>query len=839
MRTKPSNAPQVVLSAATNCRVTDEIEVPESWRSEPRPFGSYGEGLIGNLPDAARALDKVGAAAVPVFLRSLDWYFVDGWTRDLLLDVLTHVPVPATFEGLLVRAARADVPKAFEACAARAPETALAVLDARSDAPMAAALRARLLAAHPKLEETAGESPVPVWSGAEVPAILVSPPWTRPKAKPVTVAAPSLGVRVVWLEGEQEDWSYDRWPTFEPTHYDDYLSRMPNSARFYIGGSAASVRPQLADWEAEKFSFYLENPRVLVAKYELDAYAPVLRLARAKPAVGADLLAPYLSDEVALLMGRWLASSRQYGPLARSWFERHGALAATPLIPLAVGKPTAAAATAALALSRLDPELVRGAGDLVHARDAVDALLTRDPLELIPGKVPRIPAWLDVNLLPDVLDGGRNRRLGPVEREAVVRMVALSDLSNPYPGLAVVAESLDGESLAEFGWALFCHWHISGAPSKDAWAMNAIGHFGNAALAERLAPLVARWPSDGMAQRAKRGAEVLARMDTPAGLQQLSRIARTARSTPLRKHAAEILGLTAVDRGLLPEQLDDLLADDLDLDGDPIEYRGVTYRPGISAGLELVLTDPEHASTATLPKPQDDEEKSVVAAWNKRRRTAKTVLVDQAHRLEEAMVVQRRWYVADFRTAIAGHPVLRVLAARLVWDLDGVLATLDPLGDLVGPNGGLVAEPAWLRVAHPASTDLNPWREWLEAREIVQPFEQVHRDVVDQDPSIYWSKVASAASFHALVRRGWHWGPTGRAATRDTMVRAFGAEGEVVLTIEPGLSAVTDPAGEPDQTIESITFQSAVHDDLGVFTDLPAATRSELARDLGLLELRG
>ena len=129
------------------------------------------------------------------------------------------------------------------------------------------------------------------------------------------------------------------------------------------------------------------------------------------------------------------------------------------------------------------------------------------------------------------------------------------------------------------------------------------------------------------------------------------------------------------------------------------------------------------------------------------------MIADQVRRLEEAMVVQRRWHVVDFRSAIAGHPLLSVLATRLVWDLDGTLATLDPLGDLVDPKGGLVEDPTWLRIAHPATCDLRTWREWLVARAIEQPFEQILRDVFDEDPSRSWNGTASAASSTALPGR--------------------------------------------------------------------------------------
>lgn len=822
----------------TYVRVTDAIEVPDSWRTAGRWEGSVYDGqLIDNLPDAARAIDELGGAAVPVFLRSLDWYFVDTYVRGLLLEVLAHVPLAATFEGLFARSTRADVPTAFEAAASRAPATALAVLEAQADAPFAAALRARLIATHPDVVGPSRHA-LPLWSGHDVPKVLTAPPWTQPKPAPVTLTASSLEPQIHWVdEDEREAWRVDPWVPEPPDEYDNYLGPNADWALGFTAGTEERVRPLLADWEAEKFSFYLLQPRVLVGKYELDAYPPVLRLARAKPAVGADLLTPYLSDEVALLMGRWLARSRQYGELAESWFERHGPAAVTPLIPLALGKPTAAGSVAARALLRLDPDLVRRAGDLLDAREAVDTLLGRDPLALVPPNEPRIPRWLDIDLLPDVVDSERRRRLGRYERENLVRMVAVSDVEDPFPGIAMVAGALDRDSLAEFGWALFCHWHICGAPSKDAWVINAVGYFGNDAVAERLAPLVLRWPTDGMAQRAKRGVDLLARMDASAALRELGRIARAAKSTPLRSHATKALDGIATDRGLLPEQLEDLLVDDLGLEDEAVTIGGATYRPKIGRGLELVLHDSNGAPTS-LPKPQGDEEKATVTRWNKRRRAAAGVLADQARRLEEAMVTQRRWHQTDFQTAVVGHPVLRTLASRIIWDLDGALGTIDALGDLVDSSGALITAPTWLRIAHPAITDLGEWRQWMETRDIVQPFAQVEREVSEQDPSIYWGRICSAPSLHALTRRGWHWGPTGRGAVRHSLIRPFGAGGEVVLSIEPGVSAVTNSASEPDQTIVEISFQSAKHDDLGLFTDLPASARSELAMNLAALELR-
>ena len=130
-------------------------------------------------------------------------------------------------------------------------------------------------------------------------------------------------------------------------------------------------------------------------------------------------------------------------------------------------------------------------------------------------------------------------------------------------------------------------------------------------------------------------------MGSDRALGHLSAIARNAKSTPLRTHAAAALDRIAADRGLLPEQLDDPLAPDLGLDGDPVQYRGVSYLVELGVTGGLMLQDPSGQQLTTLPKPAGDEEKAVASAWNSRRRKAKPLIADQRARLEEAMIVRR------------------------------------------------------------------------------------------------------------------------------------------------------------------------------------------------------
>ncbi len=418
---------------------------------------------------------------------------------------------------------------------------------------------------------------------------------------------------------------------------------------------------------------------------------------------------PYLAQEVADLMAEWLTRSRQFRTVAQEWFARHGARGAALLIPAALGGPPERSRTAALALARIDGDDVLAAADELGCREAVEALLGRDPFGIVPAKIPAVPRWADPELLPQVLLPGGEHALPSGAAAALLRMIAMSQLDAPYEGLRVIAGQCDRGSLADFAWSLYRLWEAAGRPAKDVWAMNSLGYFGDDAVADRLAPLVRGWPSAGAAPRAKRGADVLAVMGSDRALGHLSAIARNAKSTPLRTHAAAAFDRAAAGRGLLPEQLDDLLAPEEALDGS-VEYR------------------------------------------------------DQTARLEEAMVVQRRWALGEFQGRIAGHPLLGRIARRLVWVVDGRTVRLDGLGDLVDPAGAPTGEGEWVRLAHPAVDDFTPWRAWL-ARVGAQPFAQAEREVfAGEDPSAWWQRTIEAAALYRLVRHGWHWGPAGRQA---------------------------------------------------------------------------
>ncbi|MCL2091896.1 MAG: DUF4132 domain-containing protein [Micrococcales bacterium] len=152
----------------------------------------------------------------------------------------------------------------------------------------------------------------------------------------------------------------------------------------------------------------------------------------------------------------------------------------------------------------------------------------------------------------------------------------------------------------------------------------------------------------------------------------------------------------------------------------------------------------------SLPTQRADDDPELYAAAKKQlsaaRKEAKAVLALQTSRLYEAMCTGRTWTVADWQQHLADHPLVRDLAARLIWTRrpdddpaggafrltdDGTcINTDDEQITLAGPPG------ASTRISLAHATTLGPqatvaWRQHLADYEITPPFSQLDADLPD------------------------------------------------------------------------------------------------------------
>ncbi|MFD9036428.1 WGR and DUF4132 domain-containing protein [Streptomyces sp. NPDC059567] len=867
-------------------------------------LGDYALGYRGWSPAViATVAEGVGAAMAPLLGRELNREYIDTDTTKAMAAALGELPSDVAFRHLVDLIDDKHVRGVLITAARRFPVRALRLLaEAAQGADESATTARRLLKAHvaahreialavlPELSEEVAEivGPLARQEGHveevaldSLPELLTAPPWTRPRkvVKPRVVTglvAPSDS-RIEWQPGEQQQWTTaESWVTgWQPYRPLEELVEQMRQGRqnswhdiaVFTHGPVELVRPLLADWQGGGIYDGENTFKPMVARHELAALPAVLRSAASQPTALAPILMPFVDPTVARLMADWLERLKMAGKTATAWFVRHGAEAARLLVPDALGKPgaarTAAERALALIVSAHGADVVRKAAAEygAEATEAIEILLDSDPLEAaLPARMPELGGWADPLALPQLLTSAGGA-LPPTVVGHVLTMLALSKPGGLYPGVAVVRELCARDSLSAFAWALFEEWRLAGMPPKDAWALHALGWFGDDDTVRALTPIIRAWPGEGAHHRAVDGLDVLAAIGTDAALLHLHGIAQRVKFKALKLRAQEKISAVAAELGLTGEQLADRLVPDLGLDADGstvVDYGTRRFTVGFDEQLRPFVRDESGRRLKDLPKPGVRDDAELAPAERKRfaalKKDARTIASDQVRRLEEAMVTRRSWTGAEFRQLFVDHPLVWHLVRRLVWlaEEEGTVTAFRVAEDRTYADAEdetvSVADDATVTLAHPlhlGDTLVETWSELFADYEIVQPFPQLGRPVlaVTEEEAggarltRFEGITVPVGKLLGLQKRGWERGQPQDAGVERWFSRRIGPECYLVIALDEGI-AVGMVDMFPDQTLETIWLDKRPGDHRGgreyrlKFADLDPVTVSELLADL-------
>ncbi|SEQ30844.1 DUF4132 domain-containing protein [Lentzea albida] len=771
------------------------------------------------------ALYVLGPAIAPLLAAALDHKHQLADRRKTVLKVLAALPTDEAFTIALDRIDEKYVRPTVLSMMAAFPARAARLLGERSSRN--AALH-QLLSVHlktyPHLEAPEGfvdveSEAVPEAPAEALPAVLASPPWTKRKkpVKPVVVPdLPVPGPSLVWLPGEREAWLKDgHWDTHAYKTWEHWLAEFKagrigyRMADLLIGAPEEKVRHLLADWEP-RLGWSAESAgKRLAAKFGFDALPPLLRIVE-RTSAAAVVVLPFATPEVATLMADWLVRLKQVRKTAMAWLARHRDTAARLLVPAALGKPGAERRNAEAALRHLHALGVDvvAVAPTQAAAEALASFLAVDPVDVLPAKLPVIGEWADTRLLPQVLLRDRRQALSPEAARNLLMTAALSKPGDVYAGLPIARDVLDRDSLAEFAWAVFQRWQEIGAPSKEGWALTALGWLGDDSTVRALAPLIRVWPGESQHARAVTGLDVLADIGTEVALSHLNSIAEKVKFKGLKTKAQEKVAQIAEELGLSRDQLADRLVPRLGLDDAAslvIDYGPRQFTVGFDEQLKPYVLDPDGKRRKDLPKAgaKDDQDKAPLE--HKRfaalKKDVRAVASDQIHRLERAMVDQRTWTAAEFHTVLAGHPLLWHIVRRLVWITDEGLSfrlaedrTLADSGD----DEFTLPEDATVRVAHPVDLrdELEAWGEVFADYEILQPFPQLGRPLhlVSQNEDLlphlkkYCDVDHPVGKILSLTKKGWIRGEPQDGGVECWITRPLPSGGALVASLDPGIA---------------------------------------------------
>jgi predicted DNA-binding WGR domain protein len=499
-------------------------------------------------------------------------------------------------------------------------------------------------------------------------------------------------------------------------------------------------------------------------------------------------LAPLASPETAALFLEGLAK-KTHRPVAIDWLERHPEYAARAWIPVAVGKARKARSLAEAGLRQLakrgQEETVRRIANEYGpgATTAVDAVFAVDPLETLPRSVPGTITFLNPPALPRPRLRDRNEVLPLPAIDTLAKMFAVSTLDDAYEGVEITKELLTPESLAAFAWGMFEQWMSVGSPSKESWALTALGLVGNDEIAGKLTPMIRAWPGESQHQRAVAGLDVLLAIGTDVALMHLNGIAQKVKFKGIKQNAQERIEKLAETLGLTREQLADRLVPDLDLEPDGtmvLDYGPRKFTVGFDEALKPFVKDESGKRRKSLPKPgaKDDAALAVPAEarFKLLKKNVRSLASIQIARLHHAMAVGRRWTAADFDAFLVKHPLLIHLVRRLIWGVyeddrlvDSFRVTEDStLADHQDDELELAPE-ATVGVAHAIDLrahEASAWGELLTDYELLQPFPQLGRPVhhlTDDEKGAghldrHKGTVVPATRFLGLMSRGWERG---------------------------------------------------------------------------------
>ncbi|MGI5242506.1 DUF4132 domain-containing protein [Dactylosporangium sp. CA-139066] len=673
-------------------------------------------------------------------------YSIVQFWRDMG-EALSVLPTDRAFQALLDQAGRQGVPAAIVAAAGRFPARAMRLMDASAGRPRVGELLRRHAARFPELAPQRlrfSPGPRPGEAPADaLPAVLASPPWIdRPKpARPVVLAdlrctdPPSIA----WRPGERESLAerlHDR-----PADWRDY----PGYAERLRAGTAEAwemrwlmsegppgvARSALLDYRPAAAWNDVFGLTIAAVRFGVDVFPPLVDALRARPADG-ELAMPFVSPEIALLMADWHARLKSARRTATAWFRAHPAAAARALVPAALGKagPQRRAAEQALVMlagaGQRDTVTQAAEGYGPAAAKAIGDLLDADPLvRHLPARIPLPPEWADPAALPPVRlrDGAGTLPASAVRH--LLTMLMMSRPGEPYAGLELVRATCEPHDLARLGWELLQRWDEADAPLTGGWALDAQAVFGDDETAAGIARAVQRWSQEDGHKRAAAGLDALAALGTDAALRELRDISTRVRSTAVRTRAERHLAVVAEGLGLSPDQLADRLVPHFDLAADAtmrLDFGPRRFVAGFDEQLRPYVADEDGTPRKDLPEPgaRDDERLATAARrrFTEAKKGARKIASEQARRLEQAMIVGRQWTAAEFRTVFLEHPLMWLLARRLVWTTTatpgatttatpGATTTATPGATTPGgttPGGTTAATPAGSAPAAPGGT---------------------------------------------------------------------------------------------------------------------------------------
>jgi Domain of unknown function (DUF4132) len=235
----------------------------------------------------------------------------------------------------------------------------------------------------------------------------------------------------------------------------------------------------------------------------------------------------------------------------------------------------------------------------------------------------------------------------------------------------------------------------------------------------------------------------LSHASSEAAIAQLSRLKTRAKHASIKTQVAKAFGAAAEQTGVSVADLEELAVPTCGLTGVGELRRRVgdftvQLRTTNQLTTETVWIRTDGTRQAGIPASVKEKFEEELKSLKQAEKEIRQLLPPQRDRVEQLLLQHKSWSMAEFRGRFLDHPLVGVVARRLIWRFtDGSRSET-----AIWHDGRFVTERDagvdWLRedtrvwLWHPLYGDVaevKAWREWLETHEVSQPFKQAHREI--------------------------------------------------------------------------------------------------------------
>ncbi|GAB3962868.1 hypothetical protein GCM10028805_64850 [Spirosoma harenae] len=301
---------------------------------------------------------------------------------------------------------------------------------------------------------------------------------------------------------------------------------------------------------------------------------------------------------------------------------------------------------------------------------------------------------------------------------------------------------IDRQRSSLFAHAVLKAYLDAGADPKGKGCLTVAAMLGNDDEIDLLISKVNQWADAGRGKMAEYAVQALALIGTNKALRAVEFYTRKYKNKNKNIGAAanEAFTIAADTLGISPYDLADSIIPDFGFTGlfRSFQVGDETYRAFIGADFKVAFLNEDNKFSKTLPKAAAADLKDEFKEISKEIRD---IVKAQSGRLEQYLVIQRKWPADKWQRFFLGNPVMFAYAIRLIWgvfdDQQNLLFTFQCQEDqtLLNDKGDEIDLPddTSIGMVHPlALTDeqRDYWSQQLADADIEPIFPQLTRSVV-------------------------------------------------------------------------------------------------------------